>query len=135
MDLDPVEMCQLKRSVMNCLILSRHRTAVPQNFSEAIEACGSRSRGLATWLFHIRSLQHWLHDRILRWAWHHGTLRVGIPLSVATFSDAVFLRAAVLLGQVSRHKALISEASDMSWGAICNGQAALGSWKGPRLQR
>ncbi len=31
-----------------------------------------------SYLLHIRLLQHWLHSRVPRWAWHRGTLRVGI---------------------------------------------------------
>ncbi|KAI2645050.1 Transposon Ty3-G Gag-Pol polyprotein [Labeo rohita] len=37
------------------------------------------------------------------------------------------------LGQVSRHL-VYTDASSTGWGAICNGQAASGSWTGPRLQ-
>ncbi|KAL0148918.1 hypothetical protein M9458_055722 [Cirrhinus mrigala] len=43
--------------------------------------------------------------------------------------------SAVLLDQVSRLKAAVSETSVTSCSASCNGQAASGSWKGPRLQR
>ncbi|KAL0162049.1 hypothetical protein M9458_041445, partial [Cirrhinus mrigala] len=38
------------------------------------------------------------------------------------------------LGQVSRHLVVYTDASSMGWGAVCNGQAASGSWTGPRLQ-
>ncbi|KAI2658281.1 ORF V: Enzymatic polyprotein [Labeo rohita] len=38
------------------------------------------------------------------------------------------------LGQVSRHLVVYTDASSTGWGAVCNGQAASGSWTGPRLQ-
>ncbi|KAI2655537.1 ORF V: Enzymatic polyprotein [Labeo rohita] len=40
----------------------------------------------------------------------------------------------VPLGQVSRHVVMNTDASKTGWGAVCNGQAASGSWTGPRLQ-
>ncbi|KAI2647639.1 Transposon Ty3-G Gag-Pol polyprotein [Labeo rohita] len=42
--------------------------------------------------------------------------------------------AGVPLGQVSRHLVVYTDASSTGWGAVCNGQAASGSWTGPRLQ-
>ncbi|KAL0151728.1 hypothetical protein M9458_052954 [Cirrhinus mrigala] len=50
------------------------------------------------------------------------------------WSDLTFLRARVPLGQVRRHVIVNTDASSMGWGAVCNGQAASGSWTGPRLQ-
>ncbi|KAL0150355.1 hypothetical protein M9458_054357, partial [Cirrhinus mrigala] len=35
---------------------------------------------------------------------------------------------------VSRHLVVYMDASSTGWGAVCNGQAASGSWTGPRLQ-
>ncbi|KAL0161495.1 hypothetical protein M9458_045220, partial [Cirrhinus mrigala] len=32
------------------------------------------------------------------------------------------------------HVIVNTDASRMGWGAVCNGQAASGSWTGPRLQ-
>ncbi|KAL0163691.1 hypothetical protein M9458_039444, partial [Cirrhinus mrigala] len=55
-------------------------------------------------LMHMRPLQHWLHTRVPRWAWHRGTFRVNItPLCRQTLSpwtDIMFLRCpdASLLG-------------------------------------
>ncbi|KAI2651034.1 ORF V: Enzymatic polyprotein [Labeo rohita] len=42
--------------------------------------------------------------------------------------------AGVPLGQVSRHLVVYTDASSTDWGAVCNGQAASGSWTGPRLK-
>ncbi|KAI2646315.1 ORF V: Enzymatic polyprotein [Labeo rohita] len=89
-------------------------------------------------LLHMRPLQHWLHDRVLRWAWHRGTLRIGVSLQCrrlfSPWSDPAFLQAGVPLGQVSRHLVVYTDASSTGWGAVCNGQAVSGSWTGPRLQ-
>ena len=49
------------------------------------------------------------------------------------WSDLAFLRAGVPLEQVSRHVVVTTDASNTGWGATCNGQAASGSWTGPRL--
>ncbi len=52
-------------------------------------------------LLHMRSLQHWLHSWVPRWAWCRGTLRVNITLQCRRFlspwTDLVFLRAVELL--------------------------------------
>ncbi len=88
-------------------------------------------------LLHMRPLQHWLHSRVPRWAWHRGTLRVGITpqcrCSLSPWVDLAFLRAGVPLEQVSRHTVVTTDASSTGWGATCNGQAASGLWTGPRL--
>ncbi|KAI2644452.1 Transposon Ty3-G Gag-Pol polyprotein [Labeo rohita] len=65
-------------------------------------------------LLHMRPLQHWF------------------PCSVATCSARG--QTGVPLGQVSRHLVVYTDASSTGWGAVCNGQAASGSWTGPRLQ-
>ncbi len=63
----------------------------------------------------MRPLQRWLHDRVPRWAWHHGTYRVSLtPSCRRTFSpwsDLAFLRAEVPLEQVSRHVVVSTDAS------------------------
>ncbi|KAL0187925.1 hypothetical protein M9458_015024, partial [Cirrhinus mrigala] len=72
----------------------------------------------------------------------HGTAVLSgsaLPRS-ATFSSArgqtrgAFLRTEFPLGQVSRHIVVNTDASTTGWGAVCNGQAALGSWTEPRLR-
>ncbi len=88
-------------------------------------------------LLHMRPLQHWLHSRVPRWAWCRGTVRVNITQqchrSFSPWTDLAFLRAGVLLEQVSRHTVVTTNASSMGRGATCNGQAASGVWTGPRL--
>ncbi|KAI2648081.1 hypothetical protein H4Q32_018084 [Labeo rohita] len=88
-------------------------------------------------LLHMRPLQHWLHGRVPRWAWHRGTFRVGVTPECrhlfSPWSDLTFLRAGVPLGQVREHVIVNTDASSTGWVAVCNGQAASGSWTGPRL--
>ncbi len=88
-------------------------------------------------LLHMRPLQHWLHGRVLRWAWQSGTLRVQVtPACRQTFtpwSDLSFLRAGVPLEQVSRHAVVYTDASAKGWGATFNGHAVSGVWTGPQL--
>ncbi|KAI2644807.1 ORF V: Enzymatic polyprotein [Labeo rohita] len=86
---------------------------------------------------HMRPLQHWLHIRVPRWAWHRGTYRVNITLLCREifrpWEDISFLWSGVPLEQVSRHIIVTTDASKTGWGAVCNGRAASGVWTGPRL--
>ncbi|KAL0197604.1 hypothetical protein M9458_006144, partial [Cirrhinus mrigala] len=50
------------------------------------------------------------------------------------WTDPAFLRAGVPLGQVSWHVVVNTDASKTGWGAVCNGQAASGSWTRPLTQ-
>ncbi|KAI2655010.1 ORF V: Enzymatic polyprotein [Labeo rohita] len=127
------------QSVLNCLNSFRHKTAVPlKTFQRLLGHMAAAAAVTPLGLLHMRPLQHWLHDRVPRWAWHRGTLRIGVSLQCrrlfSPWSDPAFLQAGVPLGQVSRHLVVYTDASSTGWGAVCNGQAASGSWTGPRLQ-
>ncbi len=73
----------------------------------------------------MRLLQHWLHDRIPRWAWKHGTHWVQITPACrkifSPWSDLSFLWARVPLEQVSRHAVVFTDPSATGWGATYNG--------------
>ncbi|KAI2643070.1 enzymatic polyprotein [Labeo rohita] len=143
MELDSVNMTacltnELMQSVLNCLKLFRHKTAVPlKTFQRLLGHMAATAAVTPLGLPHMRPLQRWLHDRVPRWAWHRGTLRIGVSPQCrrlfSPWSDPAFLRAGVCLGQVSRHVVVHTDASTTGWGAVCNGQAASGSWTGPRL--
>ncbi len=109
-----------------------------ETFSEAPGHMASSAAITPLGLLHMRPLQRWLHDRVPRWAWRHGTYRVSLtPSCRRTFSpwsDLAFLRAGVPLEQVSRHVVVSTDASATGWGAMCNGHAAAGLWTGPQLQ-
>ncbi|KAL0164569.1 hypothetical protein M9458_040322, partial [Cirrhinus mrigala] len=143
-ELDSVNMTarltnECAQSVLNCLNSFRHKTAVPlKTFQRLLGHMAAAAAVTPLGLLHMRPLQHWLHDRVPRWAWHRGTLRIGVSLQCrrlfSPWSDPAFLQAGVPLGQVSRHLVVYTDASSTGWGAVCNGQAASGSWTGPRLQ-
>ncbi|KAL0147295.1 hypothetical protein M9458_057397, partial [Cirrhinus mrigala] len=127
------------QSVLNCLNSFRHKTAVPlKTFQRLLGHMAAAAAVTPLGLLHMRPLQRWLHDRVPRWAWHRGTLRIGVSLQCrrlfSPWSDPAFLQAGVPLGQVSRHLVVYTDASSTGWGAVCSGQAASGSWTGPRLQ-
>ena len=143
MELDSVSMTarltsERAQSVLNCLSSFRGRTVVPlKHFQRLLGHMASAAAVTPLGLLHMRPLQHWLHSRVPRWAWRRGTHRVTItPMCRRQFSpwsDLAFLRAGVPLEQVSRHVVVTTDASKTGWGATCNGQAASGSWTGPRL--
>ncbi|KAI2651032.1 ORF V: Enzymatic polyprotein [Labeo rohita] len=127
------------QSVLKCMESFRHKTAVPlKTFQRLLGHMAAAATVTPLGLLHMRPLQRWLHDRVPRWAWHRGTLRIGVSPQCrrlfSPWSDPAFLQAGVPLGQVSRHLVEYTDASSTGWGAVCNRQAASGSWTGPRLQ-
>ncbi|KAL0199171.1 hypothetical protein M9458_007711, partial [Cirrhinus mrigala] len=69
------------QSVLNCLNSFRHKTAVPlKTFQRLLGHMAAAAVVTPLGLLHMRPLQHWLHDRVPRWAWHRGTLRIGVSL-------------------------------------------------------
>ncbi len=123
---------------MTALSSFRGRNVIPlKQFQRLLGHMASAAAVTPLGLLHMRPLQHWLHSRVPRWAWRHGTLRVGISQqcrrSLSPWTDLAFLRAGVPLEQVSRHTVVTTDASSTGWGATCNGQAASGLWTGRRL--
>ncbi len=128
------------QAVLNCLSFFRGRNVVPlKQFQRLLGHMASAAAVMPLGLLHMRPLQHWLHSRVPRWAWHRGTLRVNITQqcrrSLSPWTGLAFLRAGVPLEQVSRHTVVTTDASSMGWGATCNRQAASGLWTGPRPAR
>ncbi|KAL0146632.1 hypothetical protein M9458_057972 [Cirrhinus mrigala] len=124
------------QSVLKCLESFRHKTAVPlKTFQRLLGHMAAVAAVTPLGLLHVRPLQRWLHDQVPRWEWYCGTLRIGISLQCrclfSPWLDPAFLQAGVPLGQVSRHLVVYTDASSTGWGAVCNGQAASGSWTGP----
>ncbi len=114
------------QSVLNCLGSFRGKTVVPlKQFQRPLGHMASTAAVTPLRLLHMRPLQHCLHSRVPRWAWHHGTLRVNITqecrCSFSPWTDLDFLRAGVSLEQVSRHVVVTTDASSTGWGATCNG--------------
>ncbi len=144
MELDSVNLTarlseERAQSMLRCLESLQHKRAVPlKHFQRLLGHMASSAAITPLGLLHMRPLQRWLHDRVPRWAWRHGTYRVSLtPSCRRTFSpwsDLAFLRAGVPLEQVSRHVVVSTDASATGWGAMCNGHAAAGLWTGPQLQ-
>ncbi len=108
--------------VLNCLNTFKGRTAVPlKHFQRLLGHMAAAAAVTLLGLLHMRPFQHWLHGRVPRWAWQHGTHRVQVtPACRQTFtpwSDLAFLRAGVPLEQVSRHDVVHTGASTTAWGA------------------
>ncbi|KAL0199366.1 hypothetical protein M9458_007906, partial [Cirrhinus mrigala] len=128
-ELDSVNMTarltnEYAHAVLNCLNSFRHRTAVPlKTFQRLLGHMAAAAAVMALGLLHMSPLQHWLHDRVPRWAWHRGTLRIGVSPQCRR-----------RLFSPPEHLVVHTDASSTGWGAVCNGQAASGSWTGPRLQ-
>ncbi len=132
MELDSVSMTarlteERAQAVLNCLSSFRGRNVVPlKQFQRLLGHMASADAVTPLGLLHMRPLQHWLHSRVLRWAWRRGTLRVGITQqcrrSLSPWTDLAFLRAGVPLEQVSRHTVVTTDASSTGWklwAALC----------------
>ncbi len=140
MELDSVNLTarlsvERAQSMLNRLESFQRKRAVPlKHFQRLLGHMASAATVTPLGLLHMRPLQHWLNDRVPRWAWRRGTYRVSVtPSCRQTFgpwSDLAFLRAGVPLVQVSRHVVVSTDASAMGWGAMCNGHAAAGLWTG-----
>ncbi len=88
------------QSVLDCLSSFKGRTVVLLKQSQRL--LGHMASAVTPLgLLHMRSLQHWLHSRVRRWAVRHGTLRVTITHSCRrsfnSWTDLGFLRAGVPL--------------------------------------
>ncbi|CAM4658889.1 unnamed protein product [Leuciscus chuanchicus] len=124
---------QRAQSVLNCLNTFKGRTAVPLKFFQRLLGHMAAAAAVTPLgLLHMRPLQHWLHGRVPRWAWHHGTHRVAITQecrqTLSPWSDPSFFRAGVPLEQVSRHAVVFTDASATGWGATY-----AGVWTGSQL--
>jgi hypothetical protein len=126
------------QSVLSCVSTLRRRTAAPLKlFQRLLGHMASVAAVTPLGLLHMRPLQHWLHDRVPRWAWQSGSCRVRVTphcrQTLSLWSDPSFLRAGVPLEQVSRHSVVSTDASATGWGATFDGHAASGLWTGPQL--
>ncbi|XDV22692.1 hypothetical protein PO909_027538 [Leuciscus waleckii] len=90
MEIDSVAMCaqltsERAQSLLTCLRQFEGKSAVPVKlFQRLLGHMASAAAVTLLGLFHMRPLQLWLRDRVLRWAWQHGTLRVPGPIAPRT---------------------------------------------------
>ncbi len=62
------------QAVLNCLSSFRGRNVVPlKKFQRLLGLMASAAAVTPLGLLHMRTLQHWLHSRVPRWAWCRGT--------------------------------------------------------------
>ncbi|KAL0160837.1 hypothetical protein M9458_044562, partial [Cirrhinus mrigala] len=110
------------QSVLNCLNSFRHKTARLLGHMAAAAAVTPLG------LLHMRPIQHCTVA-------HSG---LAFPCSVAACSACgqtwPFFRPESLWDKSPGILWFYMDASSTGWGAVCNGQAASGSWTGPRLQ-
>ncbi len=87
-ELDSVTMTAHQQSVLNCLYKFKYKTVVSLKYFQKL--LGHRASSVAVTsvgLKYMRPLQHWLHDRITRWAWCRSSKSVPItPVCHHTFS-------------------------------------------------
>ncbi len=67
------------QSMLNCLESFQRKRAVPLKHFQRL--LGHMAAVTPLGLLHMRPLQHWLHDRVPRWAWRRGTYRVSVTPS------------------------------------------------------
>ncbi len=122
--------------MLRCLESLQRKRAVPlKHFQRLLGHMASSAAITPLGLLHMRPLQRWLHDRVPRWAWRHGTYRVSLtPSCRRTFSpwsDLAFLRAGVPLEQVSRHVVVQQTPLPRAGGPCATGTQPQGSGQGP----
>ncbi|KAI2668377.1 ORF V: Enzymatic polyprotein [Labeo rohita] len=120
-------------------VIQTQNSGPSQNISEAPGAYGSRSRSDAARLASYETASALVtrsSPEMGMAPWHTPDWRFPPQCHrlFSPWSDPASLQAGVPLGQVSRHLVVYTDASSTGWGAVCNGQAASGSWTGPRLQ-
>ncbi len=87
MELDSVNLTarlsvERAQSMLNCLESFQRKGAVPlKHFQRLLGHMASAAAVTPLGLLHMRPLQHWLHDRVPRWAWRRGTYRVSVTPS------------------------------------------------------
>ncbi len=104
MELDSVNLTarlslERAQSMLNCLESFQRKRAVPlTHFQRLLGNMASTAAVTLLWLLHMRLLQRWLHDRVPRWAWRHGTYRASVtPSCRRTFRKTLLHERHVLV--------------------------------------
>ena len=83
-------------------------------------------------LLHMRPLQRWLKPRVPSRAWRHGHLRIrvshGCIKALAPWKNTSWYQSGVSMGVVSKRKVISTDASNLGWGALCEGRPSSGLW-------
>ncbi len=82
--------------------------------------------------FHMRPLQYWPKPRVSPHAWRHRRLRIKVSQACVAaldpWKDRQWMERGVPLGMVCRRKVVSTDASNLGWGALCDGKPAFGPW-------
>ncbi len=117
--------------------LQRQECGTTETFQRLLGHVASAAAVTPLGLLHVRTTSALATLPGPRWAWRHGTLRVGhhpavLPLPQPLDGPCLSTGRGAL-EQVSRHTVVTTDASSTGWGTTCNRQAASGLWTGPRL--
>ncbi len=97
-------------------------------FQKMLGLMASASSVLQLGLLHMRPLQYWLKPRVPPHVWRHGHLRVKVnqawDAALAPWRNHQWMERGVPLGMFYRRKVVLTDASNLGWGALCDGKPA-----------
>ncbi len=101
-------------------------------FKRMLGLMASASSVLQLGLLHMRPLHYSLKPRVPPHAWRHGCLRIRVSqagvAALAPWKDRQWMAWSVPLSMVCRRKVVLTDASSLGWGALCDGKSAFGPW-------
>ena len=111
----------------------RNKACFPLKFFQRmLGLMASASPVLQLGLLRMRPLQYWLKLRVPPHAWRHGRFRIRVNqaclAALEPWMNPVWFSRGVPLQAVSRRTVLSTDASNLGWGALCEGRPAFGSW-------
>ncbi len=101
-------------------------------FQRILGLMASASSVLQLGLLDMWPLQYWLKPRVPPHAWRHGRVRVKMNqacvAALAPWTNYQWIERGVPLGMVYRRKVVLIDASNLGWGALCDGKPAFVLW-------